>query len=98
MIEAIGAQRADHLITNERAPVQQQVVEVEDAQRALACSVGAEDLRERLVVLVAPGKELGEDLAQRRLGVDRAGIDVEHRCGTRKTPRALGPSMFLANE
>src|ERR1039458_4378743 len=98
MIEVIGDQRADRRITRERAPVEQQVVEIEDAEGALACPVGAEDLGEGLVVLITPGKELGEDLAQRCLGVDGAGIDVEHRRGTRKTPRTLGPSTLRSEE
>lgn len=82
----------------QRAPVEEQVIEIEDAKVALARSVGAEDLRERLAVLIAPREELCQDLTRRRLGVDGARMDVEHRCRARKAPRTIGSSMLLTDE
>ncbi len=88
VVERVGDARPDHLVARERAPVEQQVVEIDHAQRALARAVGAEDLRERLAMLGAPREGLGEHLLQRRLRVDRARVDVEHRLRAREAPSA----------
>ena len=56
VLEAVAHRRSDDLIARERAPVEQQIVEVEHAQGTLARAVGAEARGERLAVLGAPRK------------------------------------------
>jgi len=96
VLEALSDQRADDLVGRERAPVQQQVIEIEHAERPLARAVAAKDLRERLVMLLAPRERFGQHLGQRRLGVDGPRVDVLHRLRAREAPCALGVTVFLA--
>ena len=97
VVEGVGHARSDHIVGRERAPVEEQVIEIEQGQLALARPVGAERLRERLAVLGTPWKRLGQDLRQRRLGVDGARVHVEHRLGARKTPSTRGVTLLLAH-
>ena len=97
VIEGTRELRADHLIGAEGPPVEQQVVEVQDAEGALARSVGAEERRERLAVLLAPGIGLGEHLVERPLGVDGARVDVEQRLRPREAPCLSSVAVLLAH-
>ena len=85
----------------ERAPEQQQVVEVDHAERPLARRVGLEQRRDRLAVLRAPREVLLDHARQRLLRVDRARVDVQQRALAReprlaparaRAPRAAGPA------
>ena len=98
VVESVSHAWPDHLVGRERAPVQEQVVEIEKTERALAHRVGAEGLRERVAMLGAPRKRLRQHLRQRRLGVDRARVDVEHRLRAREAPAARGVTLLLAHE
>jgi len=98
MIERLGDRRTDLLVGQQRVPVEQQVIEIEHPERALANTVRAEDRRERLPVLLTPGEPLRQDFSQGPLGVDGPGVDVEHRAGTWKAPAALSLTLFLADQ
>src|SRR4029077_2349746 len=57
-------------VEGERAPVEQEVVEVEQLTGALPFPVRAEDAADLLEMGEAPGEVLGQHLRQRRLHVD----------------------------
>ena len=56
VLEAAGDRPGGPLLAHQRPPPEQQVVEVEQSQLALAGGVGAEHLRQQLGVLLAPGE------------------------------------------
>ena len=89
---------ADDRVLGQRAPVEQQVVEVDDAERALARPVVDEQPREVVGVALAPREGLGQQLAQRSLGVDRARVDVQQRRLAREAPAGLADTRLLADE
>ena len=85
----------------QRAPEQQQVVEVDHAELPLARRVGLEQRRDRLAVLRAPREVLLDHARQRLLRVDRARVDVQQRALLReprpaparaRARRAAGPA------
>ena len=98
MVEAVGDARPDQRVRRERAPTEQQIVQVEHRERPLACAVGAEGLGERVSMLGAPGEALCDYLTERPLRVDRAGVDVEHRLRAREAPRGGCVTLLLAHE
>ena len=98
VVKAVGDARPEHRIACERAPVDQQVVEIEHAERPLPGSVCTEALGESLAVLLTPGKALREDLRQWSLSVDGIGVDVEHRLGAGEAARARRVTQLLAHE
>jgi hypothetical protein len=98
MVDGARDLAADDGVLRERAPVEQQIVEVDHAERALARAVLDEQLREVLGVAVAPWERFGEQLAQRALGVDRARVDVEQRRLAREAPAGLPHAGVLADE
>ncbi len=93
-----GDPRSRDRVREQRAPVQQQVVEVEHAERALARRVGSERLAQLLGVLGAPREVACEHLRERGLGVHHARVDVEHRVCARESPAALGVPALLADQ
>ena len=90
--------RSDDLVGREASPVQEQVVEVDDPERALSSRVRPEERGDVVPVLLAPRKGLGEHLGKRSLRVDRARVDIEQRALLRKPPPTLGVSVLLAHE
>ena len=78
--------------------MQQQVIEIEHAQRSLARGVAAQDLGHGVEVLLAPGKQLRDDLAYRALGVDGPGVDAGQRLLARKPPLAGRMTELVADE
>ncbi len=98
VVEGRGQQRADHLVGGERAPEQQQVVEVGHAELALAGGVGLEQRRDRLAVLLAPREVLGQHARQRLLRVDRARVDVQQRPLAREARARLRVPVLLAQQ
>jgi hypothetical protein len=97
VVERIGDARPEHLVAGERAPIQQQIVEVDHAERALARPIGAKDLGERPAMLSTPRKGLRQHLLQGRLRVDGTRVDVEHRLRAREAPGAACVALFLAH-
>jgi len=97
VVERASHARAEYVVTRERPPVQQQVVEVDHTKRALARAIGAEDLRERLAMLGTPRERLGQNLLQGGLGIDRARVHVEHRLGPREAPSTACVALLLAH-
>ena len=94
-----GAQlRPDDRVLGQRAPVEQQVVEVDHPEPALARAVVDEQAREVVGVALAPREGLGQQLAQRALGVDRARVDVQQRRLAREAPAGLPDAGLLAHE
>jgi hypothetical protein len=89
---------ADDGVERERAPVQEQVVEVEHAEAALAGAVLDEQAGEVVAMALAPRERLGQELAQRPLGVDRARVDVQQRRLAREAPAGLAHARVLADE
>ncbi len=65
----VGGQRG---LGQQALPGQQQVVIVQRGLGVLVVGIGAEQLRERIVRVQAPGVLRGQHLAQRRLGVQAA--------------------------
>ena len=88
----------DHLVPGERAPMHQQVVEVQQAELALARAVCLKRGRERVAMAGAPGEMLGEHLAEVRLLVDGARVDVEHRARSREALATVRQALLLADE
>ena len=67
-------------------------------ERALAGAVVDEQAREVVGVALAPREGLGQQLAQRALGVDRARVDVQQRRLAREAPAGLPDPGLLAHE
>ena len=79
--------------------VEQQVVEVEQPQRALAHHVVAADGSDLGQQLGAPGRALVDDLAQRPAGVDGAGVEVEQdRLARETSPGRVGHEVVVTHE
>ena len=79
VVERSGEPRPDHLVARQRPPHQQQVVQVDHAELALARRVLAEQRRDRLAMIRHPREVLRQHLRQRQLGVDRARVQIEQR-------------------
>jgi hypothetical protein len=88
----------DHGVLRQGAPVEQQVVEVDDPEAALARAVVDEEPREVVGVALAPRERLGQQLAQRALGVDRARVDVQQGRLAREAPAGLPDAGLLAHD
>ena len=63
-------------VGEQRAAVEQEVVEVEQPPGTLASAVGAQQLVDRVHVVEAPGELVGDHLARRDAGVDGPRVDV----------------------
>ena len=98
MVKAGGQPRPGLRVARQRAPEDEQVVEIEDAERPLARRVAAKQAGQVVGVLGAPRKRLVDHLAHRPLGVDRPRIDVDQRLLAGKPAARLGMSLFLAHE
>ena len=79
VVELARQRGPDPLVAGEGSPVEEQVVEVEDAERALAGHVRPAQVGDRLDTIEAPRRLLVDDGRQRLLGVDRPGVEVEQR-------------------
>ena len=77
---------AEPLVGRGRAPVEEQIVEVDEAEHALAVHVAAADRRDRFELIGAPRRDLVDDGRQRPLRVDRARVHVEQRRLLREPP------------
>ena len=72
VVEHRGQLRPGVVVSGERAPVEQEVVEVEQLGRPLALAVGAEDPSELVQVGEAPGELLREHVRKLTLSVHGA--------------------------
>src|SRR5208282_5161143 len=59
------------------APVQQEVVVIEDVVPLLGQDIGLEQTTKLTWPIGAPGKTLGERLLERAPGIDRIGVDCQ---------------------
>ena len=80
------------------APVEQQVVEVEQGPGPLAGHVRLDHGGDRLDQVGGPGRGLGERLRQGPAGVHRAGVEVEQQALARGAPAGPGQPLLLADE
>ena len=77
-------------VFDQRLPLEQQVVVVQDAGRLLAVYVAVEELRERPGPVQAPGEAARQHLVQFFAGVDAAAVDVHAGALLGEPPVALG--------
>ena len=85
------------VVSGERAPVEQEVVEVEQLGRPLALAVGAEDPSELVQVGEAPGEVLGEHVRKLTLSVHGARVDVGEGGLAGKAGARLGKTQLLTD-
>ncbi len=98
VLEAPADLAGDPLFLHEDVPVQQQVVVVEQLLRVLDLDVAAEQLRQLVAPVAAPGKYLFERLCQRMAAVDAVGVDRQARVLAREPLLFLGETELLAQE
>ena len=90
--------RGDLRLGRHLRPVEQQIVVIEHVLRLLGLDIGGEQLLQFVDPADAPGKDLAQDFAERRLRVDRARIDREAGALGRKPAFGLRQAEFVAGE
>ena len=90
--------RARMRVRHQRPPQEQQVIEIDGAEGALARGEGLKERAEDLEVLLAPREALGHDLPHRPLRVHRARVDVSERVLAREAPSGLAVTLLLPHE
>ena len=98
MLEAPADLARDALFLHEHVPVQQQIVVVEQLLRVLDLDVAAEQLRQLVAPIAAPGKHFFERARERLAAVDAVGIDREARVLAREALLFLREAELLAQE
>ena len=88
MIEVVSDQWPEHLIRDKTAPEDEQIIQIEDAECALAHPIGAKDGPEGFLMLFTPGVALSQDLGERPLRVDCTRVDIEQRAARGKRRRS----------
>src|SRR5437763_10298692 len=90
--------RPDRVVRSERAPIKQQVVQIDDAEHFLARRVRLVQTGNRLGVLLAPRKELWDEVAESTLAVDRPRVDLKQRAHLGTAAPSLGVTVLLAQQ
>ena len=83
---------ADQVVAQRLPPMQQQVVEVEQPQAALAGDVGLAHRADGVDLIDGPRRDRRDDVADRRAGVHRPGVDVQQR-GLARDPADGGAAL-----
>jgi hypothetical protein len=78
-------------------PEEEQIVVVEDRLGLFAIDVDGKELLERVDMLAAPGKDLGDDFRQRFPAIDAAAVNVEARPLEWEPRRGLGQILLGAD-
>jgi len=80
------------------APVQQEVVVIEDVVLLLGHNIGLKQTTKLGWPIGAPGKTLGKRLLERAPGVDRVGIDRQASALAGEAGRCLGEAELAAHK
>ena len=89
VIKAGGQPSARVRVAGQRAPEQEQVVQVDHAEGAFAGGIGAKQAGHGIAVLGTPRERLLDHLPDRTLRVDRARVHVGEGVLARETPPPL---------
>ena len=98
MLEATADLARDARLLHEHVPVEQQIVVVEQLLRVLDLDVAAEQLRQLVRPLAAPGKRFFERARERLAAVDAVRVDREARVLARKALLLLREAQLLAQQ
>ncbi len=98
VIDLRREQRAEPLVGRGGAPVEQQVVEVDETEKPLALYVSLADGGELVDLVVAPRRDLVDDLGQRTLRVDGARIEIEEGALLREAAPVARRAELVADE
>ncbi len=98
VIDLRREQRPQPVVGRGGAPVEQQIVEVDEAEGPLALHVSATERGDLVDLFLAPGCDLVDDGRQRSLRVDRARIDVEQGRLLREPPPGPARTELVTDE
>ena len=86
VVVGVGEDGPEDLVAGGRPPVEEEVVEVQQAPTALVRGVLVEDRADERLVLLNPGEDTRQHLGQGLTGVDDPRVDVEQRVLARQPP------------
>ncbi len=98
MVEAATDILGDEGLVHHVRPVEQQVVVIEDILHLLRLDIGGKQLAQLVLPGGAPGKDVAQNLLERRLGVDGARIDRKAGALGRKAVLGLGEAEVVPDE
>jgi hypothetical protein len=98
VIEPIGDVGGDRLLRHHLHPIEQEVIVVEHVLALLGLDVGAEQLPQFGLPILAPGKECAEHLVERRQCIHDARVDGEARALGGKARLGPGETEIVADE